>query len=309
VQEISTEYTDAHNGFEVRVAVKPTDFYAFEDRARQVLAYFPPGSVEVPSHPNLVRPVEYLNRTDKWGARQTGPTSGLRAVVGPVSYSLSRAMLADAINEAASGVRVPYDFYSRNYDLFFDIGEVSVSVSRESLDLDKRTAEAVAKRVLLVMKEEAATFVERIDTAAFSYERELAFSDALRHFNHTTVITDLYKRYYGGPDPEDKGHSPYRFMGVTPLRGARKGYSLKHDKHFGAHSAGLSNSVTTARERGLDPTPLFIYADCKLPGTIGKFLKVNPELLPRASPPRAARRTRSQLATFHDSSSIGTGTG
>lgn len=120
-----TTITDEPDGLEVIVPVKPADFQSFETKAAEVLKWFPPKSFI--SYGFHVEPQAFFFQTPLFGLRRASYNTKKVATMGPVPYEFDWDLPA---------VIVP----------FFDIGELDLPPSRESLSLDTQTIQALETR-------------------------------------------------------------------------------------------------------------------------------------------------------------------
>lgn len=119
------------DGLEVSVPVSPNDFERFNAAAAATLKHFPSDSYKV--YGVTVPPMAYTVQTDKWALYDNRHNSS-KAVMGPVAYDVDFAA-ADLPMEMRNGM-----------EFRFELGEVSISPSRESLSIDKRTIAALKAR-------------------------------------------------------------------------------------------------------------------------------------------------------------------
>lgn len=130
------ETPSAETGVEIRIAVRSSDVQAFHEKARSLFEHFVPRPVI-----NTVLPAP----RNGLGSTKSGlifpVSSGVRswtAVMGCVPYRLNMDQIpgvADYLKTKLSGV------------LYFDIGEVSVSASREELKYSDKTINAVVAKL------------------------------------------------------------------------------------------------------------------------------------------------------------------
>ena len=129
---LNAEDTDEHNGLEVIVPVHTNDIYEFQRRAGQVLQYFPEGSFTAT---NInVEPLSYKIRNARFGLRYNGANNN-HVVMGPVAYELDWFKLPDKLYNEYRDIR---RFFGQ-FDIFAEVGEVDVQVSREGLSYDKHS--------------------------------------------------------------------------------------------------------------------------------------------------------------------------
>jgi hypothetical protein len=126
--------TDEHSGVEVSFPVDTKDVYEFKNQAEEVWEFFTPRP-EVNIHVNI-REQDYKFRSARWGLRRDYDNYDVRAIQGRVQYSIGN------IDESRL-TPTQQDLIQMNLDLFFDIGELEVAASRESLSNSEDTIAAV----------------------------------------------------------------------------------------------------------------------------------------------------------------------
>ena len=155
VAKLSEEPTDEPNGLEVSCAVALGDINRFAEAARKFFARVP----NLPKFNIEFAPdkINYSAEGEGWKARSTnyGEQSGLVAVVGPVAYPFT-------LPSGSVSSELHY-LLSANLDLFFDIGEVDVAMSRESLSLDESTIEKIVGRLRSIHEQSIAKLEEELD--------------------------------------------------------------------------------------------------------------------------------------------------
>lgn len=155
---IHTQDTTEPNGVKVTVPVEAKDFSRFMHEAKFFLSFYP-----VTPTFNTDCPLNYPEVSTKlevdghaYVKQNSNVSSALAngkfyAVMGPVPYAVDvLSMIDDRMS-----VELLRQSANQNGCLFvkFDIGELAVSASRESLSMDVRTQEAIKTRFLAVVKE------------------------------------------------------------------------------------------------------------------------------------------------------------
>jgi hypothetical protein len=142
------EKTDEPNGVEISFPVQPSDFQEFRNKAQVMLEHFNPAPlINLPEF-KLV-PCEYSLKAEKWGVRKatrTHQTSEIRAIMGNVAYSIGSIDKSKLNTNQRSLLDQPLD-------LFFGIGDLEVTASREALSNTKRTVESLLVMLDLVFTE------------------------------------------------------------------------------------------------------------------------------------------------------------
>lgn len=131
--QVETETPDAENGVEIQFPVKQRDVWEFENQAKVALEFFDP-QPEINITTLVVSKKEYKLRNAKWGLRKDSEPP--RAIQGMVQYGIGDIDQSRLSMEQARLVELPLD-------LFFNIGDLEVAASRESLSNDDRTVQNV----------------------------------------------------------------------------------------------------------------------------------------------------------------------
>ena len=129
------------NGVSVSFPVEPNDVWEFENKAAIVYEFFDPKPIF--NKPITVVTQDYSVKTPLWAMRKnamTAQSSGLRAIQGGVPYSVGNIDISRLNDSQQSMVEMPID-------LFFSIGELAVTLSRETLQLDETTIAFIIKRL------------------------------------------------------------------------------------------------------------------------------------------------------------------
>jgi hypothetical protein len=149
---LHAEPTDESNGVCIEIAVQTEDISAFCTAARRILSYFPAGSFTLTG--TEVEPVSYYYRDEVMGLRKphNSHPDKIKAIVGPVAYELDEDRIYAHMNsDNTDGKDWNYYYgllHSISLDLFFDIGELSLQVSRERLNYTKKTLDLLVKRLV-----------------------------------------------------------------------------------------------------------------------------------------------------------------
>lgn len=156
VDQIDT--TEA-NGLEVRIPVLEKDIYHFETGTRNVLRWFPSSSYAL--HGTTVTPVTYTYENAQYAIRDTIHTPPV-VLMGNVAYEISNNTLAtinldsqyDLTAETLSGVV-----------LKANIGECSVSPSREQISADSKTKQWLKDRIERIAADQSKTYMDDMAAA------------------------------------------------------------------------------------------------------------------------------------------------
>lgn len=200
ISMLSETDTDEHNGLEVSVAVPEKDFDEFRRKTEDIMRYFK-SQPEVIGNPRyVVDPVAYIMKETGWGIRASSHYAeyGANAVMGNVRYPLSD-IDTDALTYDERGL------LHCNVDLFFNIGELEIAASRESLSYDKRTIDSIVKRVKEVLADVEGCLVKAIEDADNLWDARCKYRE-LRNDTLSTLsgIIDKIDVSYDGVTINDR---------------------------------------------------------------------------------------------------------
>ena len=138
IARLHEEATTEHNGLEIIIPVKDTDFDEFRMKLETVAKRFKIQPKVVGNSEYKMKPVEYSLHGTGWALR-TLHNTGMIAAMGNIGYpiDLKDGSLTNAQQEA---LKLPVD-------LFFNIGELDIAASRESLSFDIVTVKNIKIRL------------------------------------------------------------------------------------------------------------------------------------------------------------------
>lgn len=174
------EQPTTETGFEIRVAVKPHDVHTFRAKAETLFSFFSPRP-----DINIELPVACHGESLKSGVLFSG-VNQWTAVMGCVPYRLDMRQIEsvpDFVKAGTSGV------------LFFDIGEVQVSASREELRYSEKTKVAVLARVDDLMLEYAEKVRISLDNIEHAWGRRWKLLKAT-HLMPSLRQLPLFSRWF-----------------------------------------------------------------------------------------------------------------
>lgn len=166
---LSSEATTDKNGMTVTVPVKPGDNYYFEDEARHALRFFPvlPKVIGV-SHFNVFKFDEpLLYKGEGYELYQRDPM-GIRAyaIQGPIGYPISSFF--ESLNPE---YKQKYSYLSQKcLVLHFNIGQLDVAASRESISYDKATTKVLLQRLESVHQDIVKQVEDKISSSSDYFE-------------------------------------------------------------------------------------------------------------------------------------------
>ena len=124
--------SDEPSGMEIKFATKDDDASTFVGEAEGLYEYFVlkpeiTGNTEV-----TIEPVDYSIEGKNWGIRRDSDESGPRAIMGSIAYPIEKRHLRD-LSESESRI------LSTDVDIYFNIGDLQITPSRESLSYKQTT--------------------------------------------------------------------------------------------------------------------------------------------------------------------------
>lgn len=158
-------------GVEIQIAVDLNDINEFTRKASNFFRYFKPRpeiNIDIPSPPSILKSLKngdvYKRNNDHYYYNSTE----WHAIMGCVPYSID-------INQIRSDRSIPEFIYHMTGVLYFDIGEVNVSASREALKYTDQTKKSLKERFKALAQEYVDTVVNDIDNKKLSlWEKRLA---------------------------------------------------------------------------------------------------------------------------------------
>ncbi len=176
--------TDEINGLEVSLSVEPKDFSEFADKAETALRRFNPAPESVGSENFNLESVELWMEGKGWAIRKEDQSYSYHrsrsvcavAVQGSVAYPIDPDALKDLTSDQKKVLELPIDIY-------FDLGELGITPSRESLsysDGTKGTIDTIGnviKRLDKVFAELPKKFENEFDSCASHWDACVLFNE------------------------------------------------------------------------------------------------------------------------------------
>ena len=240
--------TDECNGFEVFVAVKEDDFHSFENDAKKVLRRFNP-LPNITGHENFdFEPIEYVIEGEGWALRKTAPrspysssrnTEGAMAIQGNVAYPIDTSSIIGITSDEMKILSLPID-------IWFGIGDIGVTPSRESLSYDDGSRGSIdtignlkrlAQEIFDVMP---SLFADKFDECATLWDAKLLYKkivDELDYEMQNVIESDNFKL-------EWNGHKLNTYMVINNLKEDYTSISVtmfERNKHGQAGRATIFN--------------------------------------------------------------------
>jgi len=158
VTKVNDEVSLESNGVKIQVPVKPSDFGVFLEKTRDIFKRFPVMPVLVGTD-EKIEPIDYVFKSVNFAMKETGGSyyysyrgQGAVAVQGNVPYPIKLDVVSDQLDDLERKI-----LESSAFDLFFPLGSLNISASREALHYDENTKKsivAVVKEIKSKIKEE-----------------------------------------------------------------------------------------------------------------------------------------------------------
>lgn len=185
VSKLSSVPTKEPNGVMVKVVTKSQDKHEFASELKKFARFF-----DYPIKCNqveLLTPKPYMD-TEKYAmykSDEVGNQSGIKAVMGGVTYSISDTYLE----------KLPFNTRGSKLILLkFDIGELSVAASREALSEDKGTVANIEKAVDVIVDKYYQDIQKKLDGEDTYYEAyQVLVENQLisNNWNGTTTVNKV----------------------------------------------------------------------------------------------------------------------
>ena len=182
---LSKEDSDEVNGIEVMFSVDEHDIEEFKDKAQEIYQYFKvipkfDGDTEI------VVP-EHVLRGSIWGLQAKGSERGYHrsfeasAIMGQVRYPIDVDQIED------SGVKC---LLNSGVEIHFDIGDLDITPSRESLSYNEYTKKNIIDTCGYVLEEMKEVLQENFDDCESLYSARVKFQQ-LKHSSNTQGLAEI----------------------------------------------------------------------------------------------------------------------
>ena len=182
---LSEEGSDEVNGIEVMFSVDEHDVAEFKDKAQEIYQYFKvipkfDGDTEI------VVP-EYVLRGSIWGLQAKDSERGYHrsfeasAIMGQVRYPIDVDQIED---------RSVKDLLNSGVEIHFDIGDLDITPSRESLSYNEYTKKNIIDVCLYVLEEMKEVLQENFDDCESLYSARVKFQQ-LKHSPNTQGLAEI----------------------------------------------------------------------------------------------------------------------
>lgn len=239
IELLSEETTTEPNGMEISFNCNSNDYWEFSSKASSVFKYFK-------LHPKIIgqdvkiESVDYGMRGKNWGIRKNNIGSAI-AIMGNVAYPM------DDINSDLSCDQIEV-LTNIPIDIMFDIGELDVAASRESLSYNKTTLNSIKARLDTVIKEIRDDAVDQIKNAATLWDARIKvyemikgdYSKIKRLFSNNTFEWNGIKVNTG-------------YVGINNTNISLSQFAFSNS--FAYHDVGSRNAIKRRIVNGINVTP------------------------------------------------------
>lgn len=168
--------TDQPNGLTIKMPVKEGDFYEFGQKARKALNRFNPTPVVTGATDWEIDTVEYSMEGTDWKLHKMSGSyyrGNVYAIQGNVTYPISEDSIPGKTDAQRAVLSLPLD-------LFFDIGDLDITPSRESLGYNEATIANIKAKLDIVANELPPMFQDRFNECKTLWEARKLFRTMIR---------------------------------------------------------------------------------------------------------------------------------
>ena len=165
---LNTTDTNEPNGIEIQIEVKRHDIENFRRAAMRVYSRFKHKPIVTGNSAYAHEEIKYRVEGDNWGFREVewdGNTNKLVAIMGNVSYPVN--MPNEYLGNITENVRA---ILRAEIDIYFDIGDLEVTLSREALSYTKRTMKNIVQKCEDIASEIAKDISKKFDNCKTLWE-------------------------------------------------------------------------------------------------------------------------------------------
>jgi hypothetical protein len=279
---MSEEDKDAPNGLRVEITVPPRYFAEFHQEARRVLKYITPSDIDGGS----ATPVEYVQfRKDAngkllWGIRagkNNDAGTAMQAIQGPVAYPLA----------------LPYEHRKGNtyavlenlgLDIYFPIGTLDVTLSREELHYEPTTIKNINTRIDEVLKQIVEDGKALISAGKNAWEMNTIYNELTDRLPYKGMVGMIAGKFGPNNDIEVSstfGKVSYEAKDVEAWPFGLNDFSWHHTSRKGKHVKRHTFAPRYAKDSFAyvcDKHTIFLYDDTKNIGgaMVEHYMAANP---------------------------------
>lgn len=204
ISKLTSEKSKTEDGIEIVIPAKEGDFEAFRDKALSLFTHFEvKPEIEGADHNNFYgEQSKSLMHSDDWTIRESGDSV---AVMGNIAYPLS-----------TSALDLPYNSseYSLLGDvslcLYFNIGDLDISASREALQYTDETKEVIISKLKSIIKEIPKLVSDEMADCKNLWEAKMIYGKLFSHGglgSRLRNVLDNQTLYWNGKKVQDNHFS------------------------------------------------------------------------------------------------------
>lgn len=187
ITKLTTTPTD-ETGIEVSIPIEPSKHRIWTELFSAVYQYYPVTPKFFGSTPSIVKPTS-IYQTNNWGIYKQSVYGSCSIIIANRRYTIKpdevlqflKSRLTPAENIAAHEILA-----SGNIQLFFDVGELELSISRETIQYTKHTINAFETRIREVISNLKDIFIAEVD------------SNKVSQIDYKVSLADYIDKYTGG---------------------------------------------------------------------------------------------------------------
>jgi hypothetical protein len=190
---IAEEDTKERNGMEISFAVRSADIGQFVARAKQIYSLFKV-KPKVSGVANFkFEETKFSLESNGWALREMGTyNNGAIALMGNIGYPLSADRLQYSLDTVAR------NFLGLPFDIDFNIGDLEIVASRESLEYDDNTIKVLKTRITAIIAELQKITQDKFDACKTRYEAHCLYGDlfgyySTRNDSQSAALHSLFK--------------------------------------------------------------------------------------------------------------------
>jgi len=185
--------TDEPNGLEIEVAIKKDEISYFRDEVNNQLKYFvvkPTISGDSQFEWDLEE--DYVYEGTDWKMVGQGRYGNIRAVQGQVAYPINVHNMGGKSESLDPALKA---LLQTNLLLTFNIGEININPSRETLSYDTATINNIMKKAAVVLEELPQQIANKLQSIETEWEARLAYQAICSSLggNGTTLLRKIEK--------------------------------------------------------------------------------------------------------------------
>lgn len=183
---LSSEVSGEPTGVCITIPVKQSDFYSFSEKAKTVYTQFAVKPI-IKGNPIDIPNKNYIISNHIFGLRNRDWRSS-QAIMGNISYPLNDLHTSDIQDNIK-------DVLGLDIDIFFNIGELDVSASREKLSYDKTTVANIKNKVAMVIDTLENTINDAIKDCATLWDARVMYKNIVTNQNLSRLDGNMKIKY------------------------------------------------------------------------------------------------------------------